>query len=216
MNNQQGVFISIEGVEGVGKSTLIKAIEKYLQQKNIAFIETREPGGTPIAEAVRNVLLGHFDETMCADTELLLMFAGRAQNISQVIRPALEQGKWVISDRFTDASFAYQGGGRGINKVHIAELAKWVQGDLKPNVTLLLDAPVELGLERVKSRGAKDRIETEGIAFFNRIRESYLALAENEPERFSVIDATQDVESVKRQALAIIDRSILAWQSKQQ
>ena len=204
MEPKRGRFISIEGVEGVGKSTALQFLQQYLTQQQITFVLTREPGGTPIAEEIRKILLTPHDEVMCPDTELLLMFAGRAQNIAQVVLPALRRGHWVLSDRFTDASFAYQGGGRGIALQHIVELARWVQGDLKPDLTLLLDAPVDVSFARVSSRGAKDRIETEGVTFFARVRQSYLDLAEREPERFRIIDATQSLVNVQRQLVRAI------------
>jgi len=203
--NKRGCFISIEGIEGVGKTTVLECIRNRLDEKKISHIVTREPGGTPIAEAIREVLLSHYNEMMCPDTELLLMFAGRAQNIAQVILPALQRGQWVLSDRFTDASYAYQGGGRGVDIKHITELAKWVQGDLRPNLTLLLDAPVEVGLNRVKSRGAKDRIETEGVGFFERVRQTYLKLAEKESNRFKIVNTNQNLENVKQKILSLID-----------
>src|SRR3989339_1166917 len=190
-------FISIEGIEGGGKTTALKFINGWVEGHKLSHVVTRQPGGTPIAEAIRNVLLGHYEEMMSPDTELLLMFAGRAQNISHVILPALRRGQWVVSDRFTDASFAYQGGGRGVSKKHIDELASWVQGDLRVDVTFLLDVPSELGISRVESRGARDRIESEGHEFFNRVRETYLKLAKQHPERFCVIDSTQDLKTVQ-------------------
>ena len=151
---------------------------------------------------------------MCPDTELLLMFAGRAQNIAQVVLPALRRGKWVLSDRFTDASFAYQGGGRGIPIKHIEELSKWVHGDLKPDIILLLDAPVSVGLSRVNSRGAKDRIEAEGLEFFERVRESYLTIARWEPQRFRVIYADQEISLVKEQILRAIKPLLICQREK--
>ncbi len=202
---KQGFFISIEGVEGVGKTTAIQFLQKHFDRAGIPCVLTREPGGTPIAEDIREVLLKNYHETMCADTELLLMFAGRAQNIAEVILPALERGKCVISDRFTDASFAYQGGGRGIALKHITNLAKWVQGDLQPDLTLLLDAPVALGFERLQSRGAKDRIESEGIEFFERVRAQYLEQAKTDPKRFRVIDASKPLPVVQQALLAAVD-----------
>jgi len=204
METKRGYFISIEGVEGVGKSTALKFLQQYLTEQKINFVMTREPGGTPIAEEIRKILLGHHEEVMCPDTELLLMFAGRAQNIAQVILPALRRGHWVLTDRFTDASFAYQGGGRGISHQHIVELARWVQGDLQPDLTLLLDAPVDVSFARLSNRGAKDRIETEGVTFFARVRQAYLDLAENAPERFRIIDATQSLVNVHRQLIRAI------------
>ncbi len=205
LDNKRGRFISIEGIEGVGKTTVLQFIRDCLDDAGISYVVTREPGGTPIAEAIRNVLLNHYNEMMCPDTELLLMFAGRAQNIAQVILPALQRGQWVLSDRFTDASFAYQGGGRGVEIKHVLELAKWVQGDLQPNLTVLLDAPVEVGLSRVKSRGAKDRIEAEGIEFFERVRQTYLKLAEKESNRFKIVNSNQDLETVKQAVLSLIE-----------
>ena len=197
-------FISIEGLEGTGKSTLLQGLKSHFAQEKVPLVVTREPGGTRIAEAVRSVLLGHYKEIMCADTELLLMFAGRAQNIAQVIRPALERGDWVLSDRFTDASFAYQGGGRGLPTSRIHALAEWVHADLTPNLTLLLDAPVSVCMDRIERRGEKDRIELESHDFFKRIRNSYLKLAKDNPERFVVLQATDSPESLLKQALKAI------------
>ena len=153
---------------------------------------------------IRKVLLNQYDEMMSPDTELLLMFAGRAQHISQVILPALQRGQWVVSDRFTDASFAYQGSGRGIPLSHIRELASWVQGDLEPDITLLMDLPVDVGFSRITDRGAKDRIESEGKDFFERVRERYLIRARKFPERFRVINAERDFEIVKEEVSAIL------------
>ncbi len=205
MNSVLGRFITIEGIEGVGKSTAREFIEQYLREKNIQYALTREPGGTPIAEDIRQILLKNREEMMSTDTELLLFFAGRSQNISQVIQPALQRGEWVISDRFTDASFAYQGSGRGVPLRHIRDLAEWVQGDLNPNITLLLDAPVDVALARIVQRGTKDRIESEAEAFFERVRERYLIRASKFPERFRVIDATQDIAQVQQQIINILN-----------
>lgn len=192
-------FITIEGIEGVGKSTAVKTICDTLQGQHIDYVLTREPGGTKIAEEIRSVLLGHHDERLWPLTELLLMFAGRAQNINNVILPHLSAGKWVVSDRFTDASFAYQGGGRQIPTEFIHQLKKMVQGDQEPDLTILLDAPVDVGMKRIQSRGAKDRIEKEGYDFFNRIRKTYLDLAKQNPARYYVIDATQELAKVQEQ-----------------
>lgn len=199
-----GYFITIEGIEGVGKSTALAFLQQQLKNAEIDFVATREPGGTPIAEDIRQVLLSKRDEIMCPDAELLLMFAGRAQNIAQVILPALQRGQWVISDRFTDASFAYQGGGRGIQLKHIMELSNWVQGNLQPDLTLLLDAPVEVGLKRIKSRGAKDRIEIEGNEFFERVRQMYLERAAKYPDRIKIVRAEEDVANVQHQISKMI------------
>lgn len=195
----KGRLITIEGVEGAGKSTVQRYIQEQLIEAGIPCVMTREPGGTPIAEAIREVLLAHYEEMMSPDAELLLMFAGRAQHISQVILPALQRGQWVVCDRFTDASFAYQGGGRGIPLSHIRELASWVQGDLEPDLTLLMDLPVDVGFSRIASRDAKDRIEHEGKDFFERVRERYLIRARKFPQRFRIVDAEQDFDYVKEQ-----------------
>lgn len=204
METERGRFISFEGIEGVGKTTALKYVREKLDSASIPYVVTREPGGTPIAEAIRHILLDHYTEMMCPNTELLLMFAGRAQNIAKVVLPALQRGKWVLSDRFTDASFAYQGGGRGIPVKRIEELAKWVHKDLKPDIILLLDAPVSVGLSRANSREAKDRIEVEGLEFFKRVRKSYLTMAKREPQRFRIIYANQEVSLVKEQILRAI------------
>ena len=215
METELGRFISFEGVEGVGKTTALSYVCEQLDAASIPYVVTREPGGTSIAEAIRHILLDHYTEMMCPDTELLLMFAGRAQNIAQVVLPALRRGKWVLSDRFTDASFAYQGGGRGVPVKHIEELAKWVQGDLKPDIALLLDAPVSVGLNRVNSRGAKDRIEAEGLEFFKRVRESYLRMARREPQRFRVIHADQEVSLVKEQIVRAIKPLLISLNARE-
>jgi dTMP kinase len=200
----KGKFITVEGIEGAGKSTIVQFIKQQFDTAKIPCTLTREPGGTPIAESIRQVLLGQHDEMMSPDTELLLMFAGRAQHISQVILPALQRNQWVLCDRFTDASFAYQGGGRGVPLSHIRELAAWVQGDLLPDVTILLDLPVETGFSRITSRGALDRIESEGKDFFERVRERYLIRSKKFPERFRIISADQDLDAVKQDVLKVI------------
>ena len=200
----QSLFITLEGCEGVGKSTALSFIEFFLEEKKIDFILTREPGGTAIGEVIRNILLHHDDESITPMTELLLMFAARAQHIAHVIKPALKAGKIVVSDRFTDSSFAYQGGGREIPAEKLQTLTEWVQGDLEPNLTLLLDAPVALGMSRISSRGGLDRIEREKIEFFERIRQAYLTRAKQFPKRFVVVDATQSVEHVQTQIAAAL------------
>ncbi len=190
-------FITIEGGEGAGKSTVIKTIQAHLQKKGIAHIITREPGGTVLAEKIRSLLLDQGDEILLPESELLLFFAGRYQHIQHVIKPALKEGLWVISDRFVDASFAYQGAGRGIEEARIEYLKEWLIGDLCPDHTLLLDAPPYIGLDRIKARGALDRIEMEKIDFFNRVREYYLQLADKEPARFHIIDTRLCLEDVE-------------------
>ena len=199
-----GAFITIEGIEGMGKSTVIRAIESYLESIDQAFIITREPGGTPMAESIREVLLAHYDETVTPYTELLMMFAGRCQHVANVIKPALSQGTWVVSDRFTDASYAYQGCGRGMPIESIDALAEWSQDGVAPDVTLLLDAPVEVGLSRMQQRDEPDRIEREKAVFFEKVRECYLERAKAEPNRFVVIDANQTPDEVAAQAVRVI------------
>jgi len=197
----RGRFITVEGIEGAGKSTQMAVIGKFLDQQGIRVIVTREPGGTPLSEAVRALLLDPDNRGMSADTELLLVFAARAEHLHKVIRPALESGDWVLSDRFTDATFAYQGGGRGIAAARIAALEEWVQGDLRPDLTLLLDVPVEAGMARIADRGQPDRFEREDGEFFQRIRASYLQRAAAEPRRFRRIDASAPAEQVSRSVL---------------
>jgi dTMP kinase len=202
----KNIFLTIEGIEGVGKSTAVKFIEEYLTKAHKNFIITREPGGTPIAEEVRHVLLTpQSAEVMVPETELLLMFACRIQHIHHVIIPALKAGQWVISDRFIDASFAYQGGGRGIATSHIEMLENWLVKDLQPDTTILLDAPPEVGLLRAKHRGSQDRIEQEKIDFFDRVREGYLNRARRDARRFRIIDATQSLETVLAEIKKVLD-----------
>lgn len=194
--DQKGKFITVEGIEGTGKSSAISCLEDFFDAHALQPVFTREPGGTEIAEEIRQVLLHTHDEEMAHDTELLLMFAGRAQHISTLIQPALNAGKLVISDRFTDATYAYQGGGRGIATQRIEYLEKFVLSELQPDLTFLLDAPIELCLERIALRGQKDRIEQEQLDFFHRVREAYLYRAKQFSHRFKVIDATQTQDQV--------------------
>lgn len=205
-----GKFITIEGIEGVGKSTAIQCIAQYLSDKQIQHKITREPGGTGIAEDIRHLLLKKHQETMSDDTELLLMFAARAQHIAHVIRPTMKTGDWVVCDRFTDASYAYQGGGRGIDIERIAGLESWVQQDLRPDCTLLLDAPVDIALARAKKRSEPDRIEAEEKEFFEKVRDAYLALAAKNPERFVIISAEQKLEDVEADIRRAIDNLMSA------
>jgi len=199
------LFITLEGSEGVGKTSNMEFIKSKLKQKGIEFIETREPGGTPLGEALRAMLLGEDFKGMSDDTELMLMFAARAEHVAQVIRPALQSGKWVLCDRFTDATYAYQGGGRQLDMQRIAGLENWVLGDLRPDLTILLDAPIEVGRARAGKRSAPDRFEKERDAFFNRVRETYLARAKAEPERVKVVDASLDLQSVQQQIDAVLE-----------
>lgn len=190
-------FITIEGTEGVGKTTNIAFIKNWLRAKNIDFKTTREPGGTPLAEEIREILLAPRSESMAAAAELLLMFAGRAQHLNQVILPTLKSGRWVICDRFTDATYAYQGFGRGMDHDLIESLETLVQGDLRPDFTLILDIPVKLGLQRAGQRSSPDRFEQEEIVFFERVREGYLTLAKRYPQRYHVIDASDSIDHVQ-------------------
>ena len=194
---ESGKFISVEGIEGVGKSTNIEVLVKCIQDAGHKVLTTREPGGTPFAEDIREILMNRSDEPVPEIAELLLMFAARSFNVNNVILPALEAGTWVVSDRFTDSSRAYQGGGRGIPMETIDHIADWVHGDTWPNLTILLDAPVEIGMERAGRRSAPDRIEQERHDFFERVRECYLQIAANEPERVIVIDTTRSIEEVR-------------------
>jgi len=194
---QYGKFITIEGIEGVGKSTNMKHLTNILEERGREVLTTREPGGTPMAERIRELLIEHGDEPMPEIAELLLMFASRSLHVSNVIKPALAAGTWVVCDRFTDASRAYQGGGRGIPLADINQLARWVMGDLEPDLTILLDAPVDIGMSRAGQRGDPDRFEVERNEFFARVRDAYLQLAAAAPERFVIVDASQDLESVQ-------------------
>ena len=194
-------FITLEGGEGAGKSTVLAALRDTLSASGSEVVSTREPGGTPLAEQIRGLLLDTHHEPPTAHAELLLVFAARAQHVRETLVPALERGAWVISDRFTDASYAYQGSARGGDLAFIAELERNVVG-IAPGMTLLLDVPVAIGLQRARGRGAIDRIEAEHDEFFERVREGYLARAKTEPDRFRVIDATQAADIVAAQAVA--------------
>ncbi|WP_330109882.1 dTMP kinase [Methylophaga thalassica] len=195
-----GKFISVEGIEGAGKSTQIQFIKSYLENFNKSVIVTREPGGTPLGEEIRELLLRPRKDGMSDDTELLLMFAARAEHIKQVILPALAVGKWVVCDRFVDATFAYQGGGRGIHEQRISSLSDWTLDGLKTDLTLLFDLPVQIGQQRVNQRLLeKDRFEQEKTDFFEKIRQCYLDRAVNEPERIQIIDASQSIDNIQQQ-----------------
>lgn len=193
----RGKFITVEGTEGVGKSTNLAFIANQIRAAGKELVVTREPGGTPLAETLREVLLDARQKSMCDDTELLLMFAARAQHLHELILPALESGKWVLCDRFTDATYAYQGGGRGIDQQRIAALEQWVQGDLRPDATFLLDLDVQLGLSRASQRSEPDRFEQEKQVFFERVRNTYLELARQSPDRYHVIDASPALDEVQ-------------------
>lgn len=204
----RGLFITLEGIEGAGKSTVARWVCEWLHRHSIRVTLTREPGGTALAERVRQIVLERGQERLSAVTETLLMFAARGIHLENLIRPALERGDCVVCDRFTDATRAYQGGGRGVDPSWIESLASQVQGGLQPDCTLLLDLPVPLGLERARKRqaGATDRFEAEAQAFFERVRAAYLELARREPARIQVIDAAVPLEAVERQVAAVLER----------
>ncbi|SBS36410.1 Thymidylate kinase [Marinomonas aquimarina] len=204
-----GKFISLEGGEGAGKSSAIKAIEAWLEQHNIPYLLTREPGGTPMAEEIRELVLSAREETVAANTELLLVFASRVQHLSEKILPAIAQGKWVISDRFVDSSYVYQGIARGIDETVIDGLTNtFLQGQL-PDKTLLLDVPVDIGMSRVQTRGEANRLDGESLAFHEKVRAGFLARADQEPSRFAVIDASQSIDSVEQQIIAQLNQLLL-------
>jgi dTMP kinase len=200
--NRHGRFITLEGGEGAGKSTLLAGLHDYLAQRGVELLQVREPGGTALGEAIRSIVLDPAHPDISAESELLLMFAARAQLVRERILPALDAGQWVLCDRYVDASYAYQGGGRGQPVERIAELERWACAGLKPDLTLLLDLPVATGRARAAGRGAADRIETEADTFFERVRNVYRQRAEAEPSRFRVIDASQAPDHVLRDALA--------------
>lgn len=202
----QGVFITVEGSEGAGKSTNLDFIHAQLCAAGKQVVMTREPGGTPLGEEIRALLLGHRHDGMADDTELLLMFAARAEHIDKVIQPALDAGKWVLCDRFTDATYAYQGGGRGVPPQRIAQLEEWVQGPLRPDLTLILDLPVEQGMQRAGERSAPDRFEKEQMEFFHRVRAAYLARAAAAPQRYRVIHAGESLARVQEEISTVLDR----------
>lgn len=199
-----GLFITLEGPEGAGKSTNRDYLAERLRERGVDVLLTREPGGTPLAERIRELLLAPSDEPMASDAELLLVFAARAQHLQQVIRPALARGAVVLCDRFTDATYAYQGGGRGVSGERIAQLEQFVQGDLRPDLTLIFDLPIEVGLARAAARGRLDRFEQEGRGFFEAVRAAYLQRAAQAPQRYRVLDAGQALAQVQADIDALL------------
>ena len=193
----KGKFISVEGTEGVGKTTNIQCIEEWLEARGIVYIATREPGGTALGEKIRDLLLDNDNSGMAASAELLLMFAARAQHLEEKIIPALDAGTWVLCDRFTDATYAYQGFGRGLNLEHIKQLETLVQGDVHPDFTLILDIDPELGMSRVRARGELDRFESEALEFFDRVRAGYRERADDNPPRYCLVDASSPLAVVQ-------------------
>lgn len=205
MIRRRGGFITLEGIEGAGKSTQLAVLREGLRERGLAVVCTREPGGAPIAERMRELLLDRDNAGMASDAELLLMFAARAEHLAKTIVPALERGDWVISDRFTDATYAYQGGGRGLDSARISELEQLVQGDLRPDLTLILDLPAQLGLARARGRSAPDRFESEEIEFFERTRAAYLGIAARHAARCRLIDAARSQDEVAAQVRQALD-----------
>ncbi len=205
---KHGKMITLEGVEGAGKSTQLVMMIDYLEQQGISVVSTREPGGTALGEKIRAILLSG-DQQIANDSELLLMFAARAQHMAEVIQPTLALGHWVVCDRFIDASYAYQSGGRGIDSERIRQLEDWVLAGFKPNLTLLLDIAVADGFRRIRNRG-KDRIEKEDIAFFERVRETYLHRAASDSSRMAIIDASQPEQAVRGLIQSRVDALIAA------
>jgi dTMP kinase len=205
----RGRFITVEGVEGAGKSTCIGYIRDTLTNTGKKVLVTREPGGTALSEEIRDLLLAHRQEGVAVETETLLMFAARAEHLARVIRPALASGQWVLCDRFTEATYAYQGGGRGLPRERIEILEQWLQGELRPDLVLLLDIPVRLGLERAAQRSARDRFESEDPAFFERVRAAYLDQAHRNPQRFRIIDASRELAQVQHHIKQALDELLL-------
>jgi len=200
----QGRFITVEGVEGAGKSSHMEAMRAQIEGRGHHVVVTREPGGAPMSEHVRRLLLDPANTGMAADTELLLVFAARAEHLHKVIGPALAAGSWVVCDRFTDATYAYQGGGRGISVERIAQLECWVQGSLRPDLTIVLDVDPQTGLARAGRRSDQDRFEQEDIAFFRRVRECYLQRARATPVQYRVVDASRSIQEVGAEIATIL------------
>ncbi|TQV87393.1 dTMP kinase [Aliikangiella coralliicola] len=203
-----GKFITLEGSEGVGKTTSLKFIQSFIESAGHKVLVTREPGGTPLAEDLRATLLTNRVEKVEPDTELLLMFAARCQHVNQVIKPALASGTWVVCDRFVDASYAYQGGGRGLGFERIKQLEDWSLNGFGPDMTILLDMSVEDGMTRTRSRGAPDRFETEKMAFYEKIRKAYLQRARQDSERIHIVDASPDIETVQRSLKQLLQQTL--------
>lgn len=199
-----GRFVTVDGGEGAGKTTQMGFMREYLERRGCRVVVTREPGGTSLGEEIRALLLGHRDGGMTLAAETLLMFAARAEHLERVIRPALAAGYCVLCDRFTDATYAYQGGGRGLSLKRIAVLEDWVQGELRPDLTLLLNVPVATGLMRAGRRGVADRFELEDVVFFERVRAIYLERAAREPDRYRIVDASQSVEAVRAEVETVL------------
>jgi dTMP kinase len=206
MRPGRGKFITLEGIEGVGKSTQLEHVADLIRAAGNSVVCTREPGGTPLAENIRDLLLIPSGEQMPPSGELLLMFAARAVHLENLIRPALERGDWVVCDRFTDATYAYQGFGRGVARAEIGMLERLVQGELRPDLTILLDTPVDVGLARARKRGEPDRFESEKAQFFERVRCGYLEIAAAEPDRVRVVDAAVPIAEVNLVVATLLEK----------
>ena len=202
---KRGKFITIEGQDGAGKSTNVAVIESFLEQQGISYIKSRDPGGTPFSENIREILLNSSDTEIGDTAELLLVFAARAQHIEQVIEPALTRGDWVLCDRFTDATYAYQGSGRGLGNSLIAQLEQSVQGDLRPDLTVLLDLPIEIGESRAGQRSSPDRFEQQQLNFKQKVRDGYLVLAKEHAHRVKIVDASKDIAAVAESINDVLD-----------
>lgn len=202
----RALFMSVEGLEGAGKTSCLAAVEQVLRARGLDPVMTREPGGTPLGEAIRGLLLNSSNAGMSADAETLLMFAARAEHLARVIRPALDAGRPVICDRFTDATYAYQGGGRGLGEARIRPLEQWVQQGLEPDLTLFLDVPIQVGLARASRRSEPDRFEQERLDFFERARAVYIARAERMADRIVTIDASAPADEVRAAVVAAVER----------
>ncbi len=209
--NKKGLFIVLEGGEGVGKTTNSLFIQHYLKEQGIDFSNSREPGGTALAEKIRSLILEKHEERVADMTELLLVFAARAQHLQEKILPVMASGQWMLCDRFTDATYAYQGGGREMDKTIIMQLEQLVQAELRPDLTIILDAPVEVGHARAQARAALDRMESEANSFHQRVRAAYIERAQANPHHYAVIDASQALTDVQTDLKTVLDAQIQQW-----
>ena len=211
MADKKGLFIVLEGGEGVGKTTNSAFIQQYLKDKAIAFQTSREPGGTELAEKIRALILDKHSENVSDMTELLLVFAARAQHLQEKVLPVMASGQWLLCDRFTDATYAYQGGGRQMDKTLINQLEQLVQNDLRPDLTIILDAPIEVGRARAEARAELDRLESEAAAFHQRVRDAYLERANQQPDKYAVVNANQPLDKVQKDLAVVLDHVISQW-----
>lgn len=210
---KRGLFITVEGSDGAGKTTQLQLLVDYLRSEGIELVTSREPGGTEVGELLREIILKRTDIELAPEAEALMVFASRSQHLSQLIRPALNMGRWVVSDRFTDATYAYQGGGRGISDAQIGVLEEWVQKGLKPDLTLLFDVPLEIGIERSKGEG-DDRFEDERLEFKQLVRDRYLARARAEPERVKIVTTTGSIDEAHSEVRALLQPILDNWKAE--